>query len=62
MDEQFWIEVAQAYAKVNRNEAMKITVERDNKQARVLYDGHVGGIVILVTEVDTSVVEPLPLP
>jgi hypothetical protein len=62
MDEQFWIEVAQAYAKVNSNEAMKITVERDNKQARVLYDGHVGGIVILVTEVDTSVVEPLPLP
>jgi hypothetical protein len=62
MNEQFWIEVAQAYAKVNSNEAMKITVERDNKQAKVLYDGHVGGIVILVTEVDTSVSEPLPLP
>jgi hypothetical protein len=60
--ETFWLEVGQAYQKVAANHDLKVTVERADKKAVVQINAMGSGVVILVKEVDTHVVETLVSP
>jgi len=60
--ETFWLEVGQAYQRVAANHDLTVTVERADKRAMVQISAMGNGVVILVQEVDTHVVETLASP
>lgn len=62
MNEQFWLEVMQAYNKVATDHELQIVVARDGKEAIIEWDEDYEGVRIGIVEVQTETKEALLSP